>query len=95
MMHFLKAIYLILTLHCDESERLISQALDEPLAWPQRSAVRMHFISCKYCRRFRKQVELIREASRRTTDAAIDITSLKISPEARQRIMDAIRGTTK
>ncbi len=90
-MHFLKAIYLILTLHCDESERLISQALDEQLPWPQRTAVRMHFISCKQCRRFQKQVELIREASRRTTDAAIDIASLKMSPEARQRIIDAIR----
>jgi hypothetical protein len=94
-MRFLKAIHLILTLHCDESERLISQALDEQLAWPQRTAVRMHFISCKYCRRFRKHVELIREASRRTTAAAISITNLKISPEARQRIMDAIRGASK
>ena len=93
-MHFLKAIHLILTLHCDESERLISQALDEQLAWPQRTAVRMHFISCKYCRRFRKHVELIREASRRAA-AAINITNLKISPEARQRIMDAIRGASK
>lgn len=92
-MHFLKAIYLILTLHCEESERLISWALDEQLTWPQRYAVRMHFVSCRYCRRFRKHVELIRVASRLRSDAAVNVISL--SPEARQRIADAIRGVTE
>ena len=87
-MKFFSAIKLILTLHCEESTRLISDGLERDLSFVERTAVRAHFISCRSCRKFRKQLELVREEARRLGEGSV--TGAKLSHEARQRIKRAI-----
>ena len=64
-MSFWRAIKLLLTLHCEESARLQSEALERNLTGVERWAVRLHFLSCRACRNFKRQLRFIQEAARR------------------------------
>ncbi len=88
-MKFLSALRLILLLKCEQSTRLVSQSLDQDLSVAERWAVRLHYGGCWSCRRFRKQIELLRQATR-TGHAAHE--SDQLSSEARRRIEEAIRN---
>ena len=93
-MRFISALRLILTLHCEQSTELVSRSLDQQLAFAERWAVRLHFLSCWSCRRFRKQLLVIQHAAAQRgeipTDDAADTTT-QLSAEAQQRIIAAIR----
>lgn len=84
------SIKLILTLHCDESTRIISEGLDRRLTFAERWAVRLHYLSCWSCRRFRRQLNLLRAAAR--AEGAPNEASPSLSPEARRRILDVLEG---
>jgi predicted anti-sigma-YlaC factor YlaD len=83
----------ILTLRCEAASELSSRELDEALPRLDRAALWCHLLACNSCRRFRKQIRLIREAVRRRerlrdeTDADEGL----LSSEARDRIARAIR----
>lgn len=87
-MSFLKAIRLILTLHCEESTRLQSDALERQLSFAERWAVRLHFLSCKACRVFRRQLEFIQKAARANAERA---AQSKLSDELRSQIADKLK----
>ena len=91
MRRALAAIWLILTLHCDESTRLVSNQFDgEPLSRAERWAVRFHELCCRPCRRFRQQVLLLQRAAQEL--ARRDNSSSETIPEeARQRIKAHLR----
>jgi hypothetical protein len=90
------AIWKTLTLSCDESTRLMSAVLDEPLPWSDRTAVLIHAAICGGCRRFRRQIRFLGEAARlRGTqrpfaDGAAP-GSASLSATARRRIEDVVR----
>jgi len=50
---------------CRESTRLMSEARERPLSVRERMALRMHLAVCSGCRRFNRQIDVLREASRR------------------------------
>ncbi|RTL39019.1 MAG: zf-HC2 domain-containing protein [Burkholderiales bacterium] len=50
---------------CREATRLTLQAEDRSLPLTERLAVRLHHKMCTNCRRFSRQVELMRQASAR------------------------------
>ena len=50
----------ILTLHCDAASELASRELDERLPRLERAALWCHLLVCHSCRRFRRQIGLIR-----------------------------------
>lgn len=50
---------------CRDVARLVSQAQDAPLPWPQRLKVRLHLAICSACSRFEAQVRFLREAAQR------------------------------
>jgi hypothetical protein len=87
---------LILTLHCHESEHLISRALDERLPTVERWALRLHFLSCWSCRRVRDQLALIHQAAQRRGQLAEMPPAAKaevtLSEPVRQRISQLLRG---
>ena len=82
----------ILTLNCEESTKLVSDSLDRRLKRSERLAVVLHGLGCWSCRRFRKQIELIRKAMRSGKAAAMDAS---LTPEARQRIESALNRTAR
>jgi predicted anti-sigma-YlaC factor YlaD len=79
----------LLTLPCDEIAKLVSTSLDGELAWPHRFAIRSHLLYCKACRRYRRQILLLRRTLQ-ALGADVDPTKvppgLSLTPEARERI---------
>jgi hypothetical protein len=82
----------VLTLRCEAASELSSRELDEPLTRLDRAALWCHLLACRSCRRFRRQLWLIRRAVRRdrTLGAGADGDE-GLSPEARTRMARAIR----
>ena len=89
-MKFLSAIKLILTLHCDQSTRLVSEGLDRHLTFAERWAIRLHRIGCWSCRRFAHQLRFIRQAAQASGHAP-PAASHQLPAETRARILEAIR----
>ena len=88
--HFLRLLFV----HCDEIARLASAGMDGKLPRHERVAVNIHMAYCKACRRYRRQVLLLRTAMTRfvndvKNDNATTIPAL--SPEARDRLKNTLR----
>lgn len=49
---------------CKEVTRLISEGLDRDLGFVERVTLRVHFVVCKGCRTFERQMARLREAVR-------------------------------
>ena len=73
---------MLLTLRCEESTRLMSEGFHRDLTGVERWSVRLHFISCNYCRRIKKQWALLQQTASRRTEAMNEL-----SEEARRRIL--------
>ena len=89
----LNGLVQILTLRCEAASELLSRELDEPLPRLDRAALVCHLLACTSCRRFRKQIRVIREAVRRRERILVDDDANEglLSSEARNRIALAIR----
>ena len=48
-------------LKCKEACVLLSQSQDRPLTWRERVALLLHIAICPHCRRYRKQLQFIRQ----------------------------------
>ena len=70
----LKYVVFILTLRCDQASRLISQVQDAPLNKAERLALRLHLVSCRVCRTYKRQLKLMRETLDELTDPKIYAT---------------------
>jgi hypothetical protein len=83
----------ILTLRCEAASELASRALDESLPFVDRAALSCHLLACKSCRRFCKQIRVIREAIRRSERflRESDADGCLLSSDARNRIALAVR----
>ena len=81
----------ILTLHCDAASLLSSRELDESLPRLDQWALLCHVLVCKSCRRFRRQLRVIRQAVRNREQffAEFDSPQDGLSAEARFRIARA------
>ena len=92
-MRLLRALKLILTLKCEQSSRLASDAIDRKLDPAERWAVVLHTIGCRSCRRLRKQLQKLREAAMRRgeVDLGAGPGDSGLSPVARKRIALAIQ----
>lgn len=71
---------------CRQAVRLQSAALDGQLSPAQKVGLRIHLCLCKWCRRYGKQIEFLRTASRHESPADAGLPDHTLSPAARQRI---------
>ena len=95
MRSFFAAVWLLLSLKCDHSSRFISEGMDNDLSKVEQWAVRLHFLTCRSCRRFRKSMEMLQQLARQTgeaTDEQLQNLSrdFHLSAEARDRIAAVI-----
>lgn len=60
-MRLLHNIKMVLGLSCRHASVLLSRAQDGPLTFSERLAMRMHLLICRSCRRFNRQLSLIRQ----------------------------------
>ena len=93
----IKAVQLVLTLKCERSMRLVSEALDRDLSLGERIALRLHLFICRACRRARRQLFFLHEGLRRRRneegDAERDTcpAPVGLDPERRERMIRKLR----
>lgn len=80
-------------LSCKQASQLISQSLEQPLAMRERFALKLHLLICKYCRRFRQQLQAIGVALKLTARAIESDDTIKMPPEAKQRLIQSIESS--
>ena len=81
--------------NCKEVTRLISESLDRELPLYQRMGIRIHLLMCKFCSRYRKQLLFLRATMRLHVEHSEDMEpSIKLPPEARERIRQSIRDSS-
>lgn len=87
-------LWYILTLRCEEADRLRSRQQLEPLTWVERVAMSLHQFICKSCRIAAKQMQILDAALSRLRDAtdASPAADTGLSPDARERIASALRN---
>ncbi len=89
----LKGILQILTLRCEEADRLMSDSLDRRLTWVERVALEGHVACCRGCRRARRQLAILRQTLRQSLENASAAGGEMLSPEARDRIRQALKDS--
>jgi len=80
---------------CKEVTRMVSESLDRKLPLYQRIGIRIHLLMCKFCSRFKKQLQFLRETIRLHVELDKDTElSTKLPPEARERIKKSIQNNS-
>ncbi len=78
-------------LTCKDVSHLVSTSQERPLGFRERLGLRVHLWMCANCRRFQRQIDLLRLALRKlATEADADPHAPALSAEARQRIREAL-----
>jgi predicted anti-sigma-YlaC factor YlaD len=91
----LGAIRRLLHLRCCEASRLASESLDRDLGAIDRLALRSHLLCCAACRRYRRQIGLLRDATRRLAaraEAGDDLPGPPLPDDVRDRIERALKN---
>ena len=83
-----RAIVMLLTLKCDHATHLVSDSFERDLTFVERWALKLHQLSCRYCRRLAKQLKLIHSAARRNSE-----TKIELPLKAREKIAAAIAAS--
>ena len=65
----LKNILRILTLTCDQAAELMSHSQEKPLNRPERWALSFHLLICRLCRKYNRQLKLLRSIFTRMADS--------------------------
>ncbi len=80
-------------LSCKDTTELLSRAQDERLSFTERMGVRIHLLMCHLCRGYEKQLRFIRKATESLAQGSShdDEAATSLSPEARERVKDALR----
>lgn len=76
---------------CREAVRRKSAALDGHLTLPQRIGLNLHLLICKWCRRYSEQLDLLRQVSSRAPDQEASLPTVRLTPEARERIRQKLK----
>ena len=79
-------------LTCKQASQLISQSLDKKLNWQERFALRLHLFICKYCLRFSQQLNTLRVALKRVSEAVENDTNITLPSETKARIAKSIEN---
>ena len=86
----LKNIVFILTLRCDQASRLISNSQEMPLNMAERWALSFHLLICRMCRKYKKQLKLMRDILAKLTESRLyDIVASSLMTEEQSK---ALRG---
>ena len=78
-------------LKCRDIARMASDQLDRPLPFRQRVSFRMHLLMCRLCRRYVRQLVLLRRAGARLGEMP-GSTARPLSQAARERIAARLRA---
>lgn len=78
-------------LTCKDASHLVSHSQDRPLSFRERWGLRFHLWMCGNCRRFERQIALMRRLLRQSDPRTeTEIAEIELSAEARERIGRAL-----
>ena len=83
-----------ITPSCQDMTRLLSEGMDRPHPLGIRIKMRLHFLICKWCERYKNQLVFLRQALSRkpdTLEGEVAGSSTSLSPEAKDRLKQIIR----
>jgi hypothetical protein len=60
--------------------------MDHPLPFGKKCGLRLHLLICRWCRRYGKQLQFLRQASRCEPGSTPGKHSPELSPEAKERL---------
>lgn len=81
---------------CDQVSRLVSDSMEEDLPLKGKLSVALHLLMCKWCRRFKRQLQLIRTLSLKAqarTKIAHPLSQGSLSAAAKERIERTLSDT--
>jgi hypothetical protein len=81
--------------NCREASRLQSEALDRSLSRGQRLGLRLHLLLCKWCRRYGRHIRFLRMVVHEHPDEVNGSTPQSLPPEARERLKQSLRDSSK
>lgn len=83
-------------LSCKDASRLQSQAQDRRLTLAERFSLRLHLLICDNCRRFARQLQLIRKACRQVNASdRMEAGREGLGPDAKARILKEVASRQK
>ena len=81
--------------NCRKVSQMVSESLDRKLPLHQQVMIKTHLMMCRYCFRFKKQLDLIRLICRKDTMPPDDRDSpVTLTNEACERIKSKIKKET-
>ena len=82
-----------LMLTCREVTKLVSESMESRLSWRKRVGMRIHFMMCVSCARYRRQLFTIRKLIHNYLSEEESQTDAgdHLSPESRQRMKRALK----
>ena len=78
---------------CKEATRLQSESMDRNLSAWEQMGLRIHLLLCKWCRRYRQQLGVLRSAAHQCDEHQLTKRSDGLSTEARERIKQKIKAS--
>jgi hypothetical protein len=78
---------------CQDTARMLSDAMDRPLSLRQRLDIKLHLMICTWCARYEKQLRFIRDVLHRQAEGlehANPPLAASLSSDARERIKRAL-----
>ena len=92
-------LWRLLNLTCEGMSHLVSESLDRDLIPPERFALRAHLVYCSACRRYDRQLLVLRRALCRLSSrldhdpcACDDLPGPGLPDDARERIERSLNG---
>ena len=79
----------LLNLPCRDMAALVSLSQDAELTRSQRFAVNLHLLYCRACRRFKRQLKIMQDATRWGSEHFHELdpsSALQLSDEQRERL---------
>jgi len=91
----LKILWHFLNLPCEGMSRLVSESLDRDLNRLERVALRSHLLYCAACRRYLRQLKLVRSALQRLAirlETDDPLPGPALTAELRERLKRSLKG---
>lgn len=80
---------------CRDISQDISGGMDRDLPLRKRLSIRLHVSMCRFCRRYEKQLHLLREGVGHYADPEANVVEKSLSPAAKEKFERALADRAK
>jgi len=80
---------------CREATRLAALAVNNSLPWRQRIGLRVHVLLCHHCRRFERQLHILRQNMAHYAGESLAGMEVRLSDASRERLKETLSRSNK